>query len=870
KANDIIDILHAISVHERDDLDRIKSASVLAGQHLVEFIKSLDFSDCGAGSRFYNEAKLLKAITEFGDLETKQEYAKLKEFLRTKTMPENRGFNVLKATDILYQFGYSDLKDLFPVPQKIEITENLVTRGQASEITGAIVEGNEQVICVHGAAGIGKTTLMAEVSNSLPEGSIKILYDCYGGGTYLDSDDKRHKCSNAYKQISNELAELTGCAYLLINSSDEDRYVNAFKKRLELACANVEKTTKDGVVVIFIDAADNSVTAAQSFREASFIESIINITLPKKCKIVVSTRTERLSSLNLRRGYRSMEILPFTKEEAKILLLNFYPKADDKHLVEFYHLTGGIPRVMMYALNSPGKGFKKKITPLLPNGKSLNDIFEHNITFSERKIGNPPLVTKFLTYLISLPRPVPLEFVSETTGISNVIIRDIITDLWQGIVFENSSFTFRDEDFESYLRANFQITDIHLKQIADTAIRKAEVSEYASIHLGNFLLKASLKEELLSIVINRTHISLPLDPIRNKETYINRTRLSMQSFETKIPSLNFLKLQIIAAESAKANRIIEEILLNHPELANAFGNLQTNKELYFNSGNPAWFGPIHFRSAAFYSREKESRSIAIEHLKKAMEWLRYRGGLNETDKREYTYDVQDIAHGAEAILRIYDIHKCKEWLERWTPSFAYKVIEELSSILSSSTNIKQINFWLSSINIRIDVNLVILKSLIENGHNPLIDFDSLFKKICILFKQRITLHSAVRQSILCICEYALNKGIGYDIIRSVLKKMIVPTTKRFPHLSPYMSDINDAKDFDSALRKACIESMFEGHELSPINFYPESISTLLANPSTAISINKDEKEKFDKTYPHLISLYKVRLKFILNRKENSK
>ncbi len=170
--------------------------------------------------------------------------------------------------------------------------------------------------------------------------------------------------------------------------------------------------------------------------------------------------------------------------ETLLFLKQFYPSISQQEAAEFWKLTTAIPRVMSYALDMPGTTLKDKLKPLKPGGKTLDDIFKARILEAERRSGNKAQITSFLTYIINLPRPVPAKYISEVSGMNDDLLTDISTDLWRGLIYHNASFSFRDEDFENYLRKYYPADPKKFAMIAETFLANAEREEYASTHLG--------------------------------------------------------------------------------------------------------------------------------------------------------------------------------------------------------------------------------------------------------------------------------------------------------------------------------------------------------------------------------------------------
>jgi uridine kinase len=86
-----------------------------------------------------------------------------------------------------------------------------------------------QRICVHGEGGCGKTTALQEIEALLPNGSVIIVFDCYGNGGYINTDSYRHRAPDAFLQLSNDLASQLRIPLLLSPSRNID-YPRVFKK----------------------------------------------------------------------------------------------------------------------------------------------------------------------------------------------------------------------------------------------------------------------------------------------------------------------------------------------------------------------------------------------------------------------------------------------------------------------------------------------------------------------------------------------------------------------------------------------------------------------------------------------------------------
>jgi hypothetical protein len=136
------------------------------------------------------EERILREISAWTADDARATLNELLRFVRKKMMPESTGERITQH-DILVHFGFSDRAALFPCPLNSKPVERLVSRAATRELARSL--SSNQRVCLHGIGGCGKTTVLQELRNLLPEHSVLVVFDCYGGGRYLDSDALRHR-----------------------------------------------------------------------------------------------------------------------------------------------------------------------------------------------------------------------------------------------------------------------------------------------------------------------------------------------------------------------------------------------------------------------------------------------------------------------------------------------------------------------------------------------------------------------------------------------------------------------------------------------------------------------------------------------------
>ena len=275
----------------------------------------------------------------------------------------------------MLRFGASEEHGLFPCPSEISAATDPVSRKQVKD-AAELIRGCGRHVCLHGQGGVGKTTALQEIEVTLPPGSVMIKYDCYGGGDILDSGAFRHRTADAFVQLTNEMASSLRLP-LLIGRNPGTDYPRAFSFRLSRAAEAIAAANPGALLVVAVDAADNAITAAQTRNppEPSFIQDFVGLSSQaENVRFLLTARTGNLPELNLPRHYRPIEIGAFTREETAKNVARVW-NAPSAWIDDFHYLSGGVPRVQAYAFEGRDGEPAVALDRLLPNGKSLDEVF---------------------------------------------------------------------------------------------------------------------------------------------------------------------------------------------------------------------------------------------------------------------------------------------------------------------------------------------------------------------------------------------------------------------------------------------------------------------------------------------------------------
>ncbi|WP_148275876.1 P-loop NTPase family protein [Thermacetogenium phaeum] len=520
-------VLEHLAEEERVEIERLYRASGLESDKFTDFLRVLDFSDCGEQSRFGQEIALVKELGRYGPGEVSAQYRALTDLIWDRMMPEAWKQKPLTKYDILPVFGCPTFERVYPAQPKFELPPYVLERKEASEFAHTVVGSAGKPICLHSSGGKGKTILVQMLEKKLPQHSVVIVFDCYGGGTYLNPADTRHTPNRAILQIANELAARTrGPLLLRFDLLPEDLLLELLK-RVEIAVSLIQKLNPDALVVIVVDAADNSVYAASEKNEKSFIHDLLEQPLPRGSRLVVTCRTENKEILNLPE-HESFELGGFDLSESAAHLRLYYPDATDEQVEEFHQLTNGIPRLQEYALSFRQQGLDAVLASLRPGWKTLEGFLDNCFDEAKKRSGTPEDINRICEALIALPRPIPLVYAAALAGVPPEALESFRVDIRCGVRIENETISFHDQDFEDYLRQRFSKVEDIAGRIADLLYQNRHRDRYAAYHLDTFLACTGRYQELRDLVIEEELDSTVTDPVEQQEIKLNRIRSALK------------------------------------------------------------------------------------------------------------------------------------------------------------------------------------------------------------------------------------------------------------------------------------------------------------------------------------------------------
>ncbi len=862
-----VDLLRQVGNTKALELKRLKDGcDSLKTREFTDFLRVLDLSECGQLSRLDQDVALVKEIRSFGFLEADRLYEKLKIYLARRTMPESRQAGILMPEDIVPVFNIGRVEDIFPARPHFEDIENPVDRVQASDIAKQIQDAGQKPVCIMGQGGIGKTVLARSLETHLPEGGETIIFDCYGGGSYLDKSAVRHGYQRAVMEIANELASRTGSPLLLNRGLSSEDLLGELIRRLDLASRVVRDQSPDALVVLIIDAADNSISAANSFGEESFVTGLVTIgsSLPEGCRLVLTSRIHRVKDLQMPSDSVFCSIDPFTSGETSDNVRRYLQSASRNETDEFHSLSNGIPRVQHYALTNSSNSISKAIDLLRPGGITLDGLIDGQLKQAGLKLGDDRSYEKVCQAMLTLPRPIPVAYIAKLSGENKQAVTDFCNDIPSGLELHEDLVSFRDEDFETRLRDRFGSNDALKVQMADLLIGNSGSDNYAAAHLADALRVSGRKADLIKLVHDEKLPEAIKDPIERAEVFARRACLALEVLLEDSDHAELLKLIIVVAGAAKTDQAVEDLLLNHSDLAFRYGDPATVQRLYLNTknGRVDWYGRTHLLCAANFSRHKKTLYQACDHLKHAEAYIEHLFSIPEQERHDKSIEVDDLVLGGEAYLRINGLGEAVAWFSRWKPrTTVFAAVVKLAHTLLLLEGDKA--FALLDGGIRADGLVAVIDAVMDSGLRPPKSWVHRAISVWHRFSNSTNKADATLiRPVVSLCEAAVLEGVDQQVILELLNRFSPPALEH----GSSISSAERSNSIDTFLRARSLQSVITGNSLltSDLTLLPERLQ---AEPDISNTQEHGEWEKecgqFKKIYDFLLPAYLLRARVIV-------
>ncbi|CAN7368021.1 hypothetical protein LJR129_002201 [Acidovorax sp. LjRoot129] len=598
----------------------------------------------------------------------------LKELVTKKATSEHASNPSIRRLDVLRALG-ADEADLWPAKCLIaEPTDGALPREQEREIR-TILESAIHPVVLHAEGGVGKSILAWQLSRSLPEGSVAVLYDCFGNGLYRSSQHFRHRQEDALPQIANELAAQGLCHPLIpIRGTDSKQYMRAFVARLTQAVGLLRAKTPVANLYLIVDAADNAVMAATEFNDVAFVPDLIRTAMPGGVKLVFTCRTHRRDHLRAPPDATHVELRPFSHLETAKHLKKYCPNATDTDVADFDFLSSSNPRVQALAL-SRKLSIEDMLRALGPSPSTVERAIAELLAGAVEKLRfreghvEAEQIDQICQGLAVLRPLVPIAVLAEISGTTESAVRSFAYDLGRPLLVKGGSLHFLDEPSETWFRECFWPDTAKLATFLDRLKPLAANSSYVASTIPQLLLAAGRMDELVDLALSADGLPTS-NPLERRDVEVQRLTFALKACLQEKRYAPAAKLALkVAGELAGVERQ-NDLIQGNTDIASALLSPDRIDELVSRrtfGGN--WTGAHHAYEAGLLAGRPEFLAEARSRLRMATDWLHSWAGMSHEEREEKNERVEssDMAELAMAILLAEGPKEAVRFLRGWTP-----------------------------------------------------------------------------------------------------------------------------------------------------------------------------------------------------------
>ncbi|PLC50375.1 hypothetical protein CR159_07905 [Pollutimonas subterranea] len=595
----------------------------------------------------------------------------LKELVTRRATDEGAKDRSVRLYNVLRALRVTEI-DLLPAPSLISEPKQVLPRAQQADILATLLTAQRPVV-IHADGGVGKSTLSAHLARAMPAGSVTVLYDCFGDGTYRQTMKYRHRYRDALVQIANELAGQQLCLPLIPSSgTDPKQFMRAFVSRLKQAIDLLRARTPQASLCIIIDAADNAHIAAQEIGERAFVHDLINTDMPDGVRLAFTCRSHRQGHLGAPLDSIVVKLESFSKAETTTHLRLTYPEATDAEVAEFAFLSSDNPRVQALAMEgTPPIGDMLRALGPTPTtvqraigGLLSNAINRLKAEWGPTEANQIDLICKGLAVLRPL---VPISILAQIAGVPESAVRTFATEFGRPLFVKDSGLHFMDEPAETWFNETFKPDAASLDAFLAKLKPLAATSSYVAAALPQLLLSAGRMDELIALALSNE--SLPeLNPLERRDVELQRLmfalRACLQQGRHVAAAKLALKVGGEVAGEARQNTLIQQ----NTDIASALLAADRIEEMVsrrtFGGG---FHGSHHAYEAVLLAGNNDLIPEAASRWRMAWESLIAWSKQPRNRRKEAAIKDADVAELAIGVLRLRGPAEAARFLKGWSP-----------------------------------------------------------------------------------------------------------------------------------------------------------------------------------------------------------
>lgn len=596
----------------------------------------------------------------------------------------------VRRADVLVALKTSD-DQLLPAPNLIEPPMRPIDRHQFAEIAAKVQEGSSATTLVHGSGGVGKSVLAWALERHLPTGSIAIVFDCFGNGSYRRASAPRHRPKQGFVQLVNELAGHALCDPIIPSATADDAdYAVAFIRKLAKAAETLATTTPTALLTIVIDAADNAAMIADEMGERSFIRGLVREALPNNVRLVVTCRTERIDLLGLPADYQDIPLHGFDLDETSAHIHTTYPLTSRADVSEFHARTSHNPRVQAAVLDATST-LEEALAWLAPNpvspGQALDTLIERQVSeIRDRQHESASDIDAICVGLAALRPMIPVRVLAELASVHASVVLSFVSDLGRPLLVDGDSVQFRDEPTETWFRGRYRPQGADLDSFIDRLAPIADQDAYVAASLPALLFEANRFDDLVKLALSDDHLpdsALPTsqrNEIQRREIAQQRTHFALAAALRADRDLEAaqLALRLGALTAGRTRRL--ELIRGNTDLAAQFLDASVLEQLIATRSLKAdWPNSNLPIEGALLAGAAGQTDQARNRLRSAISWMHAWVRQSRSDGTKSGLGQLDILQVTWGLLNTDGPKACIKFLRRWKPrALAFDVGVEIA------------------------------------------------------------------------------------------------------------------------------------------------------------------------------------------------
>jgi len=786
---------------------------------------------------------------------------RMKELVRSKTLSDTKDNNTIRLSSLERAFGLD--RELLPAKPLFEPVPHLIPRIQENNIVETILRAQWPVI-IHAAGGIGKSVLAQHLPELLPPNSEAVLFDGFARGAYRSPLDRRHKHELGLVQIANTLATRGLCDILLPTPASEEAYLVAFRNRLEQAVAVVRSRSSEAILLIVLDAADNSVKASQIHHDHCFIPALLQDQPPEGCRIVALARSHRIDDhLHPSSQVIRIPLEHFSVSESGEHLRGKFPDASDENIEAFHRFTDNNPRVQANAL-ALSNDLSELLMGLGPSIQSVENLIDGQLKAALDKVVEDQAclrteIDSLCIALASLPPLVPIRVLAMASGISVDAIRSFASDFAGGrpIMIHDDAVQFRDEPVETWFHQTFTAQPERYCHIVDILMPLALKDGYIASSLPSLLWCAGRYNELVNLALSGEELETD-DPVEKREMLLRRVQYALKAALTNRNFEDCTKLLLRIAEEVATSDRQSSFLMDHSDLVATLAGPDVVYDFVFRKRAWNMSTTPYVHSAAMLAANRQHKVESRRFLDLSLDWLRDWSASEDSERVEVEGD--DIAAYAYVFFHLDGPAAAAAFLARWTlRTLSFEAGSVLASRLIDIGSVAFAGNLLTSANNDIYLSLAIILELSRVCLLPTEEQVASAFKLLEAEKPPINISEIsdkidIGLAIVALAEMAAQIGMPSARVTAILNSY-----QHVPTRAYYNFDRNWFRE--AVLRATSLKVALEGRDITLNDVVPVSVAEKMEKPN---SDHISEVRKFKEVYGALVPWYLLRAQALLN------